>query len=845
MRSSSNTRSPIPPLESEKDNHIGRRTVWLLLAGVFLVSFSLLAYEISLTRVLSVMLFYHYVFIVISVALLGLGAGGVYVYLFRRGIPRGQSQFSSLAMFVSLFSLSIPLSVMAMTRLGADNILLYTVFLFIPFFFAGIFLSEVFRMFPALSSKIYGVDLLGAAAAAVGVVLALNYLGDINTVFVLGLLASIAALLYASRTASRSIRGKVLPAISFLAVSTLLVTNLIGPGPFEIPVGKNETKEIYSALKTPGNKGEIIKTKWSAFGRTDLVGISNDPEEMGLYIDGTSGTSMYQFNGDINNPGPLINNMKVNFPGYLPFSVLSEAERDSALIIGPGGGRDILLALMGGVRNITAVEVNKELVDIMREYSWYNGGIYSGRENVSVYVDEGRNFLKRQTEKYDIIMLSLPITKTSRSPEGYALTENFLFTTDSINDYLNHLTDEGRLIVVAHDPIEIMKLLSVSLASLNQRGVANEAALKQISFIGSHHFPVFVLKKTPFESAEMVSIHKSIHQLGYEPTLSYLPTIKSSSDVYHVEDTRFGECSMLFQPGTALSSGEIYFNEIEQVLQENKIDISPATDNSPFFYKFEAGIPSSVSIVLWASLAMLLLVILLPAVYRAKRASLPDTKSANNKGLSLFKFAALFTMLGAGFMLVEISTIQRFILFLGQPVLSLAVLLFSLLIGAGLGSIFSARFAPERLTRVISIAAASVVFMLVVYAFSLSFVFERLLGLDLAIRLLATVVLLTPLGFLMGFLFPSGMRLLKAAAMEAYIPWMWGINGISSVLGSAATIVIAINFGFTEALLAGAAAYFIVFLIFLRTNLSNKPVRKGGVPVVKFSDAITDNSFQN
>jgi hypothetical protein len=156
---------------------------------------------------------------------------------------------------------------------------------------------------------------------------------------------------------------------------------------------------------------------------------------------------------------------------------------------------------------------------------------------------------------------------------------------------------------------------------------------------------------------------------------------------------------------------------------------------------------------------------------------------------------------------------------------------------------YSARFAPERLARVITIGAFLIVTMLVVYAFSLSFILERLLGLSLIIRLLATAVMLTPLGFFMGFLFPSGMRLLKAAGMEKHVPWMWGINGVSSVAGSAATIVIAINFGFTEALLTGAAAYLVVFLVFLKTKPGNKLAVIGGGPIVKYPGKITENSY--
>ena len=395
------------------------------------------------------------------------------------------------------------------------------------------------------------------------------------------------------------------------------------------------------------------------------------------------------------------------------------------------------------------------------------------------------------------------------------MTENFLFTSDSINDYLDHLTDEGRLIVVGHDPIEIMRLLSLSTSALNRKGVAEKTAMEQVYIVGSHHFPVFVLKKTPLETAEMVSIHQSIHELGYEPGLSYLPTIKLGGGTAHVAEAKFNECAMFFPPAIALSLGEIGLGDIRSALQEERLDISPVTDDSPFFYKFEAGIPQSVSLVFWASVVVLFLVIMAPIIYLKKR-QISESKPKDKAGLDerLIRFVSLFSMLGVGFMLVEISTIQKFILFLGQPVLSVAVLLFSLMVGAGLGSIYSARFNTERLPRVLAFTALLVVSLLVAYAFSLSVILERLLGLPLAVRLLATVVMLLPPGFFMGFFFPSGIKLLKHAGMEEFVPWMWGLNGVASVAGSAATIVIAINFGFTEALLAGAAAYFIVFLVF-------------------------------
>lgn len=816
MVSENNPNKSVSPAQEES---VDRRTLWLLLTGIFLLSFSLLAFEITLARILSVVLFYHYVFLVVSLALLGLGAGGIFVHLFRPRIPHKDSRFGSLALFASLFSLSIPLSVIIITRIAyIDNvvggILLYCLLLFIPFFFVGILLAEVFRMFPTFSSRIYGADLVGAAAGSLAVVLILQTLGDLNSSLLYALIAAMAALLIATRLVRINSKAIILPAISFVVVLVLLGTNLIGSYLPNIPIGRNPVKEISRFLeinygaKGSSARGEIVETRWSAFGRTDLVKTGEDIGYMVLFIDGTSGTPMYQFNGNLDNPDSSIDSLKKDFVGYLPFLHLQETERDNALIIGPGGGRDILLALMGGVGDITAVEVNKDLVDIVKEYARYNGGIYTDLANVSVTVDEGRNFLKRQkNEKYDIIMLSLTVTRTSRSLEGYSLTENFLSTTESINDYLEHLTDEGRLMVVSHDPAETLRLLSISLATLEQRGVNQEAAMKQIYIAGSEMYDVFVMAKTPFEPAKLESINQSIKQMGYEPI-------------------------MLTPVFVSMSKGESSFADLEErFLKDYGLDISPVTDNSPFFYKFEAGIPQSVTIVLWLSIFVLLITIVVSLIYSRKRSAYREVSQADRSRLNknLIRFVVFFLMLGTGFMLVEISTIQRFILFLGQPVLSMAVLLFSLLVGAGIGSLYSNRFTSERLTKVIAIVSVSIVALLFVYVFLIPIILEQLLGLELAIRLLVTVVLITPLGFLMGFPFPLGLRLLKETSMEDYIPWMWGINGISSVLGSAMTLVIAINFGFTQALILGAGCYFIVFLTFQMTQPRRRSLaQKGG-----------------
>jgi len=806
-------------ITTSEDKGLTRGTLWILLIGVFLTSFSMLAYEITLARLLSVLILYHYVFAIVSLALLGLGLGGIFVYLFRRQTLSSDKRFGALALFASLISLAIPISAILMIRIGyldsaTSSILFYCVLLFFPFFFTGILLAEVFRTFPEISARVYGADLVGAALGSLGIIFFLDVFGAINTSFFLGITAAVAALLFASRIFKSSIRRAALPIASFVIAAILLITNLPGAYLSDIPIiGKNPNKDIHRALYEKSSPAQIIETRWSAFGRTDLVEYTRYPAQMEIYLDGTATAPMYQFNGDLENPDQTVQDLKATFSGYFPFYFLSEDEKDNALIIGPGGGRDVLLALMGDVGEIIAVEVNPDLVDMVQEYARYNGGIFTDFPNVKVVVDEGRNFLKRQKDKYDIIMLSLPVTQTSRSLEGYSLTENFLFTTESIHDYLDHLTEEGRLMVVTHDDFTAWRLLSISLVSLEQRGIQNADALQQIYMFGLSSgetvYPCFVLKKTPFAPEEALVRHEKMVELGYEPMLSYFPFVEDEGTVNPTLRD--------------LASGKLSFRQIAEVARGMGMDFSTVTDNSPFFYKIDVGLPQPVSLVFWFSFVLMILVLVGPQTYWYLRSSRSrgQARGRQSKKKGLTRSVFLFALIGIGFMLIEISLIQRFILYLGQPVLSMAVLLFSLLVGAGLGSLYSGRLPRENILKGITTAAISVALLSVVYIFLIPLVFNQLLGLALALRLLVMVVMLVPLGFLMGFPFPLGIRALKEVELDRYIPWMWGINGVGSVLGSTFTIVLAISLGFAQALLVGAICYLLVFLVFARYGIVN------------------------
>lgn len=794
-----------------------RAPAWLL-AAVALLSFSLLAFEITATRVLSAVVYYHYAFVVISLALLGSGAGGILIYLRSRRDGANNQPGAFLVCLASLFSLSAIASVLLVSQAGASLVVSLPA-LFAPFLFGGAFLAQVLFSFPRQSGRLYGVDLAGAAAGSLGAIFLLDRLGGIGAGLAVASLSALAALAIALVQPGRAVTRLALPALA-VVVAISLLSGYAGGAVRLAPRVTGADKEIAIALKGPP-PGQVVESRWTAFGKTDLLAFPDDAGEMALYVDGAAGTSVYRFNGDLH--APLVQELRTAFPGFLPVASLRDDQKDSALVIGPGGGRDILVALLGGIRQVTAVEVNPDIAAIMAEYRDYNS-LYAGTDQVSVVVGEGRSYLKRQSQQYDAIMLTLPITKTSRSVEGFVLTENYLFTKESLQDYWDHLTDEGRLVVVAHDSFEAIRMVTLSVEALAGRGLDASVAMKHIYVIGSHHFPVFVLAKSPLAATEMETVHRSVHELGYEPRSSYLPTVKMLNGVSHDQGANYDQCASLDPMYVALEVGALSFDALAKDAGKQGYNLTAVTDDRPFFYKFSRGLPGAVSAVFWPSALALLGVMAVPLVRRRPRTALrrkPD-ESAGERPL---RFLILFAALGVSFMLVEISAIQRFTLFLGQPVLALGVLLFALLVGGGLGSLASGRVSTPKLGRAAAIAGLTVAALLVLYAVGLPLLLDGLLGLGLAAKVIMAALLVVPLGFAMGFPFPLGIRLLKESGMEKLVPWVWGINGIASVAGSALTIIVAITLGFTAALFFGAVGYLIVTSLCARGGLRRPPSR--------------------
>lgn len=774
---------------------------WELLAGIALVSFGLLAHEVTLSRLLSALLSYHFSFAVLSSAVLGLGLGGLILHLLGQNAPEQGKGLGRLIQLGLGTSLALPISALLIVWISripglGGEVLWYIAPSMVPFLLGGAFLAEVYRCFPGLSSRTYGADLMGAAAGAPGAILLLDALGAARAPMLLGILCAVGVLFLGMLEAKdKTKRHPWGPALGCLSLCTCLaLAHWLGFLPLELSLKANRGKEIHEAIST--FKGRIQETIWSSFGRTDLVAYEGDTSRMDIYLDGTAGSPMYRFDGQVSNEQPWLRSLQEEFPGYLPLALLEE--KDNALVIGPGGGRDVLLALLAGVRSIEAVEINGDLVKMVRDKSWFNGGIYNDFPNVSLHVAEGRSYLWEVQKRYDIIFLSLPVTNTSRSIEGYSLTENFLFTVESMGEYWDHLAEEGRLVVVAHNDAELLRLISISLFALAQKGMDAPSVMKRIWVLSSGDYLALVLSRRPFDASESQRIYSAMAKAGYTLGESYVPLLPSPAGL---------------NPAlVALGTGRLSMEELVEMVWQKGYDVRAVSDESPFFYRLEAGVPGSVLGVLGAALGVLVTTCLLfwGWVHKGALLAYGGNGRRATPGFGPARAILLFSMLGLGFMLVEISFVQRFTLLLGQPVWTMGTVIFSLLVSAGAGSLLAGRWNWAPLNRRIATSCLIVGLGILAYAGALKILAHTVQAWPTGARVVVILIATAPLGFFMGIPFPLGVRLVSQEQLPSAIPWMWAFNGIGSVIGSSLTILLALELGFTAALLAAALCYFLV-----------------------------------
>ncbi len=770
--------------------------------NILVVSAVVICFEIISTRISSLIFVQNYAFIILSLAILGLGSGGIYSYYKikpEEGSTKGPKIFSE---FIILSGISLVLFIILEIILSITNPYIYFFLLFVPFFFAGIVYAEFFSNYASAGFGIYASDLIGAALGSVLSIYVFDLFDAANAVLFLALVLFISSINYLN------VEKKKQTLLYLALISLAIVLTVFGKKELlgKIPIGDFPEKDIYYTYDDPNIIPNIIDSRWSINGRSDLVEYNNRNFIKDLFIDGAAGSQMYEFNGNIAHHDTLLNYLLLHHSTTIPFLFLSKEEKENMLVIGPGGGGEILTGILEGVQNITGVEVNPDFVDIVKKYSDFDGGIYTNFPNVKIEVAEGRHFIKSTPQRYNIIVLALPSTKQLQNIDGLASNENFLLTVEAIKDYLKSLDQNGQLIFTLHNRWELVRLIVATLYAFKENGIDNSDAVNHFMILGSDYAPTIVIKKSAYTVDEIRDIVKVAGSLpGDFPRVTYLPFLNNpvNNEVENIllQDIRDRQRSL------------------EEIIASNSSDISPVRDDSPFFYKVDKGVPGDFVNLLIATSVVALLSVIVP--FRKTKSKLKKNKKDREKGKVLLPLL-IFISIGVGFMILEISLLQKFILYLGSPTIALSILLGSLLVGMGIGSFFGGKiYSQDVIKRLKSISG------LIVIAGALLFVvhpliLNELLAYGLVIRAIVCFALLSPFGFLLGIPFPTGIQMLREYNLVKYIPWMYGVNGIMSVLGSVLAAVLSMMWGFTLSFFAGLSMYLVLFVFLPSGSIINK-----------------------
>jgi len=723
-----------------------------LYLGVFLVTLSGLMFEIGLTRIFSATIWYHFAFVAISVALLGWGLGGFALHLVRERVAFSRER---AALFAFLYGLSLPLALWLIVRTPFQTDWLSLVFYFgvslVPFFLAGVTLSMLFAVGRENAGRLYFADLLGASLGALAVTFLLSWLGGENAILVVSIAPFVAAALFAGRFRVPS------------AAAVLLVLAAMGVNEETrlFKIRSAPTKGLYRHMAaSPGSK--IALTGWNAYSRIDALTGVGASYVARLYIDSDAWTNILEWDGNV----ASLSGMRSAYRA-LPFEVVPPGPQ--TLIIGPGGGSDVLYALAAGSKKVTAVEMNPLMLQFVRHFGARAGNIYD-HPQVEAILSEGRTFVRRTDRAFDVILMGFVDSWAAVASGGLSLSENHLYTVEAFADYLDRLTPDGQLVILRWD-VDVPRLVSNSVALLGPAEAGRRVAVLLEKRQGNREDPpqmIFMLKKRPWTAEET------------ERMASWGGVQAVIVPGHHVEE-----------PYASLFAGR---TTVAEYVARASARVDAVFDDRPFFFARVKpwGLPSAMRRAFVSILAPVIVLLVLFLAFGK-----PKGERAGRYAASIAYFASL----GVGFIAVELALLQHLTLLLGHPIFTLSILLFTLLAAGGLGSRSSVRFRPGPVCLGVAALATS-------YALALPRLVPHLLALPLGARIGIAILLVAPLGFLMGMPFPRGLQATGRGPFPLP-PFYWGLNGILSVVGSMATMVTAVVFGFTWAMLGGAAFYLV------------------------------------
>lgn len=790
----------------------GRRVLFYVALG--LVTAATLMLQIIETRIISVTSWYHLAFFVISIAMFGLTAGAVFVYL-RKERFRPERLSYDLAVATLAFALTTDLAILVQLTLvtGASPSLTslvawaeFALCLAFPFFFSGVVVSLALTRSPYPIGKVYGADLIGAAIGCIGALVLLNVTSGPSAVLWVGAVIGLAALGFANSGLGNLHESALLGAKLFRYRRSILTGCLLFAIANTLTTYGVRPTLIKDQLEAPA---DLAYDRWNSFSRITVAHSETSPpamwgpsprlphstiEQRSLTIDGGAGTSIYRFDGDLASLGFLrhdVSNLAYAIPNL-----------KIGAVIGVGGGRDVLSQRLFGVSDVTGIEINPIIIDLLKHrFSDYTA--IATLDGVKFEVDEARSWFARTPRSFDVIQMSLIDTWAATGAGAFTLSENGLYTVEAWQRFLGRLNPAGLFTVSRwYAPGEVNetgRLVSLGVAALLANGAAEPR--RHLFLAAAGNVATLIVTKSPLSPAA-------------------LGALKDAADA--------NEFTVLLSPDTVAPSAMLEKivsatgrRALDQATTGFYLDLTPPTDERPFFFNqlgfatlFDADMFSHfthtgvVAGNLVATLTLVMLVLVSVALVGAT-IIVPLRPTVREAGWQLAVGGTVyFALIGVGFMMVEIALLQRMSVFLGHPVYALSVVLFSLILWTGFGSMASERVRLAGAGKLLAWSVASAA-----YLFALPLWLPPLLvdldGAHFFVRAGFCVLVLAPAGFLMGFGFPTGMRLVSAISTGP-TPWFWGINGAAGVLAASVAVVISIAFSIDTTLRIGAACYLLI-----------------------------------
>jgi hypothetical protein len=777
-------------------------------------------------------------------ALLGLGASGSILFLIYGRVRTRPEEF--LVILAAATAVSFPLAFTVSQKIGLDPFrlvwqkmewvkmfLTYTL-MSIPFLLAGSVVGFIITGSGEKAHRMYAADLLGAGCGALATVPAL-YLGPPWVLVPFLGYILLAGSVLCCRRMPRPVRGVSIIVISLIL---LLITSFVAP---PIPA-MHHTKGLPIALSLPDAKVEAEKT--GPLGMIQVVGSSHIrhfpglslsfnldessggavlPNQKAVFTDGDSLSPITGFTGDPN---------ELSYLDYTTMALPYHVRRPQKILVaGAGGGADVLLGLRQGISQIIALEANRQMAGLLLgPYREYSGNLYS-RPEVRLELREARQFIHSSKDRFDLIQLSLMDSFGVSAGGLYAAKESYLYTREAFETYLSHLTESGILSItrwLKFPPRDSLRILSTARAALKKSGLT-ENPRAHVLFIRSWNTTTILLSRSRFSSEEITRAVRFCDKRSFD--VAYYQGMKAErANRYVVQEAPF-----YFSGARALMG-----SETSLFLRDYIFDVSSTTDKRPYFHHYfkwdkapilfrrlrteflpiiEMGYVFMIATLGQAAFAGGLLILFplffLGLVHRA------EERSRDAPGTwKIISILLYFGSIGFAFMFLEMALLPKFSLVLSHPVYSVAVVLFTVLVFAGLGSLCVRRFEAMSGSFLWVSAAAISLWVVFQVAGGDEWIDSVVIGRPFELRLVVSVFILAPLSFFLGWPFPAGLRMMSRR-FPAMVPWAWGVNGCASVVGAVLGKCLAVGFGFRWVMAAALFLYLVAvfdFQVVLRSG---------------------------